>query len=246
MTKMRTIIMALGLMAASAVHAQQYKQLWITGSAVPGGTQPLERVSDNDFKYAGSLKAGELKVITTKKIGKNTEFLTPAMPDANVVNHGIALTASAEANAQAWQVAFDDDHYRIHVYPDSKMLRGEVCVPWGELFIAGGATDAGWKEGKMLLMTQQLDNPYVWTWEGELRRHVGVEEPTSFKFQGQNRWFLKALYPYEQGTDILADNRLRIGGNDTKWVISKDGVYRITVDIFNEKVKAQWLRPIAQ
>ena len=95
-------------------------------------------------------------------------------------------------------------------------------------------------------MTQQLDNPYVWTWEGELRRHVGVEEPTSFKFQGQNRWFLKALYPYEQGTDILVDNRLRIGGNDTKWVISKDGVYRITVDIFNEKVKAQWLRPIAQ
>ena len=239
---MRTVLMIVGLMAAMTLSAQQYKQLWITGSAVPGGTQQLEMVSDNDFKYAGPLKAGELRVITTKKVGKNTLYLSPVLPDANIVNHGLRFTASKESDAQAWQVVVDDEHYRLHIYPDNNMLLGEICVPWGELFIGGGATETGWKEGKMQLMRQQLDNPYVWTWEGELKRHDGVEEPTSYKFQGQNRWYPKALHPYVQGTDILTDKRLRTGGPDTKWNISKDGRYRITIDLFKETVQAELIK----
>ena len=175
-------------------------------------------------------------------MGKTTQFLAPVLPDANIVNHGAELTVTDRADAQAWQVVVADGHYRFHVSPAAKRLKGEICQPWGELFIGGGATEAGWKEGKMLLMKQQLDNPYVWTWEGELKRHEGVEEPTSFKFQGQDRWYPKALHPYKQGTDILTDKRLRTGGSDTKWCISKDGVYRITIDIFNETVNAEWIK----
>jgi len=238
----RIAFIALGLIMAVALQAQQYTQLWITGSAVPGGTQKLTMVSANDFKYAGALKTGELRVITTKKVGKKTLFLSPVAPDANIVNHGLAFSLTGEADAKAWQVVADDEHYRFHIYPESKQLKGEICQPWGELFIGGGATASGWKEGKMQLMEQQIDNPYVWTWQGELKRHDGVEEPASFKFQGQNRWYPKALHPYAQGTDILADKRLRTGGDDTKWNISKDGVYRITVDIFNETVQAQWIK----
>jgi len=126
--------------------------------------------------------------------------------------------------------------------PMKENCMGKSANHGGELFIGGGATASGWKEGKMQLMTQQLDNPFVWTWEGELKKHEGVEEPTSFKFQGQNRWYPKALHPYVQGTDILADDRLRVGGKDTKWSISKDGTYRITIDLFNEKVKAEIIK----
>ena len=57
-----------------------------------------------------------------------------------------------------------------------------------------------------------------------------------------HRWYPKALHPYVQGTDILADDRLRVGGKDTKWSISKDGTYRITIDLFNEKVKAEIIK----
>ena len=239
---MRTLFILIGLITTLTLPAQQYTQLWITGTAVPGGTQKLEKVSDNDFKYSGSLMAGELKVITTKKVGKKTQFLSPTLPDANVANHGINYTVTSDIKSESWQVVVDDEHYRLHVNPERKMLHGEICQPWGELFIGGGATDTGWKEGKMQLMNQQTDNPYIWTWEGELKRHEGVEEPTSFKFQGQNRWYPKALHPYVQGTDILSDKRLRIGGDDTKWSITKDGVYRITIDIFNEKVQAELIK----
>ena len=236
----RIASIAVGLLVALTISAQQYKQLWITGSAVPGGTQKLVMVDDDDFKYAGELLPGELKIITTKKVGKTTQFLAPVLPDANIVNHGAELTVTDRADAQAWQVVVADGHYRFHVSPAAKRLKGEICQPWGELFIAGGATHGGWKsEGKMLLMKQDADNPFVWTWEGELKAHPEVEEPQSFKFQGQDRWHPKSLHPYRADGDILTDRQLRTGGDDTKWTITEEGIYRITIDLLHETVEAK-------
>lgn len=236
----RSLLFAVCCFVCSHMAAQD---LWITGSAVPGGAQKLEKVADNDYKYAGRLNAGELRVATAKKPRKGIRFFSPVLMDANLVNKGIAYCETTDAKAPAWQVVVSEDRYRLHVYTDRKELRGEIFQPWGELFIAGGATEAGWKsEGKMLLMQQSIDNPYVWTWEGELKRHPEVEEPTSFKFQGQDRWYPKAIHPYHQGTDILKDKTFRTGGNDTKWEISRDGRYRITVDLFNETVQAELVK----
>lgn len=231
----RSLLFAVCCFVCSHMAAQD---LWITGSAVPGGAQKLEKVADNDYKYAGRLNAGELRVATAKKPRKGTRFFSPVLMDANLVNKGIAYCETTDAKAPAWQVVVSEDRYRLHVYTDRKELRGEIFQPWGELFIAGGATEAGWKEGKMLLMKQDLNNPCLWTWEGELKRHPEVEEPTSFKFQGQDRWYPKNLHPYRQGTDVLQDRRLRTGGDDTKWEISRDGRYRITVDLFYETIQA--------
>lgn len=232
----RSLLFAVCCFVCSHMAAQD---LWITGSAVPGGAQKLEKVADNDYKYAGRLNAGELRVATAKKPRKGTRFFSPVLMDANLVNKGIAYCETTDAKAPAWQVVVSEDRYRLHVYTDRKELRGEIFQPWGELFIAGGATEAGWKEGKMLLMKQDLNNSCLWTWEGELKRHPEVEEPTSFKFQGQDRWYPKNLHPYRQGTDVLQDRRLRIGGDDTKWEISRDGRYRITVDLFHETIQAE-------
>lgn len=231
----RSLLFAVCCFVCSHMAAQD---LWITGSAVPGGAQKLEKVADNDYKYAGRLNAGELRVATAKKPRKGTRFFSPVLMDANLVNKGIAYCETTDAKAPAWQVVVSEDRYRLHVYTDRKELRGEIFQPWGELFIAGGATEAGWKDGKMLLMKQDLNNPCLWTWEGELKRHPEVEEPTSFKFQGQDRWYPKNLHPYRQGTDVLQDRRLRTGGDDTKWEISRDGRYRITVDLFHETIQA--------
>ncbi len=242
MTK-RILFMIIGLVVAMAVGAQNYSELWITGSAVPGGAQRLTKVSDNDFKYAGKLNAGELRLTTARKVGKGTTFLVATAPDANIVNNGLGYTASKDAKSAAWQVLVSDSHYRFHVDTQNQQLRGEIVKPWGELFIAGGATEVGWRcEGKMLLMMQSTTDPYVWTWEGELKRHPEVEESASFKFQGQDRWYPKHLHPYAQDTDVLKDKRLRTGGHDTKWTLSADGRYRIRVDLFNETIQAELVK----
>ena len=141
----------------------------------------------------------------------------------------IAIADGAAATGYGTQVVRND---QLAAYLDGQ----------GNLFIAGGATEVGWKEGKMLLMTQDLNNPCIWTWEGELKRHPEFEEPTCFKFQGQDRWNPKNLHPYKQGADILQDEQLRTGGSDTKWEVKQEGRYRITIDLFNETVKAELLK----
>jgi len=239
----RVYMMIVGLVACITMSAQQYQELWITGSAVPGGAQKLIKVSDNDFKYAGRLQAGELRISTTKKVRKGAVCLVPNQLDANIVNKGIGYSESSDVKNAAWQVVVSEDRYRFHIDTEKMQLSGELFQPWGELFLAGGATEVGWKsEGHMILMKQSLDNPCVWTWEGELKRHPEVEEPASFKFQGQDRWHPKAIHPYVQGADILTDKRFRTGGTDTKWTLSSEGCYRIKVDLFNETVQAELVK----
>ena len=62
---------------AGTLNMSAQKELWITGSAVPGGTQKLETFPDGQFKFAGTLNAGELKVITTDGEQAATQYLTP-------------------------------------------------------------------------------------------------------------------------------------------------------------------------
>lgn len=243
-TIMKRLFICLSLVALhfslfmSSAAAQD--ALWLTGSAVPGGQQQLKAVGNGQFKYAGTLNAGELYVQTTRKAGGSTRYLTALLPDATVANHGLQYAESTDGNKSAWLVDVADDHYKVCIDTKAKTLHGEIFVPWGELFIAGGATEVGWKsEGKMLLMEQDIDNPYLWTWEGELREHPNMEEPRSFKFQGQDRWHPKSLHPYVQDADILTDQQLHTGGPDTKWTISTEGRYHIAIDLFNETVSAK-------
>ena len=239
---MKRLLIALTFVICHVSLSMAQNELWITGSAVPGGVQKLIATADNGYKFAGTLQAGELRIQTTRKAGKDTRYMCPDLPDALIANKGLHFTETADAQAAAWQVPFTEDRYRFVIDTRSHTLRGEIFQPWGELFIAGGATEVGWKEGKMLLMTQDLNNPCIWTWEGELKRHPEFEEPTSFKFQGQNRWNPKNLHPYKEGTDILKDGQLRTGGSDTKWQVSQNGRYRITIDLFYETVKAELLK----
>lgn len=134
-------MMMAALVVCITLCAQQYQELWIIGTAVPGGAQKLTKVSDNDFKYAGRLKAGELRVATAKKAGKRTTYLVADAPDANIVNKGIGYTVTTDAKQAAWQVVVSEDRYRFHIDTEKKQLRGELFQPWGELFLAGGATE---------------------------------------------------------------------------------------------------------
>ncbi|MBO7141192.1 MAG: SusF/SusE family outer membrane protein [Prevotella sp.] len=236
------VITLLSFLAFTGLNAQSYNELWAVGTAVPGGAQKLEKVAEGDFKFVGSLNAGELRIQTQRKAGTGTYYLTPVLPDANIVSRGMAFNVGTD-EGQAWQVVVSENRYRFHVDINGRTVRGEIVQPWGELFIAGGATDAGWKcEGKMLLMEQDIDNPFLWTWEGELKHHSDVEEGSRFKFQGQDRWGPKSLHPFVQDTDILKEQHLRTNGGDTKWAVTSEGRYRIAIDLLNETVNAKKIK----
>ena len=58
MKRFRIMAIAVALMAAVVAEAQNIKECWITGTAVPGGVQKLESRPDGSFMYAGKLVAG--------------------------------------------------------------------------------------------------------------------------------------------------------------------------------------------
>lgn len=234
-----SIIFILSILFGHTVKAQTYQSLWITGSAVPEGTRMLQKTPDGDFRFAGALKDGELRIMTAEKPGDGTKYIAPAYEDSYIVNKGIGTVLTADADKASWVVPFAEDRYRFRVSADGKMLTGELFVPWEEAYVGGGATAAGWDAFKVEPMTQSPDNEMVWTWTGELRTHNGVEEPSSFKIMGLRNWGMKEIHPFAQGEDPLGTRLVRTNGKDTKWTISKEGTYRITVDVFNETFKAE-------
>lgn len=232
-------IAAGAMMLALSANAQS--ELWITGSAVPGGVQKLEKRQDNTFKFAGSLNRGILKIITTEEIGKSTQYLSPRLEDAYIVNNGEGYTTTSDSTRRGWVVPFQEDFFRFTVDPSQNTLTGELFVPWKEMFIAGGAVECGWNSFQMLEMTQDDNDPCVWTWTGELRNRTENEEPKRFKLLGQDNWDPKSLHPYVQDESALKSTQLKTGGADNKWSIEDDGIYRITVNVFRETFKAEYL-----
>lgn len=222
------------------IYAQEFKELWITGSAVPGGILKLDVTTTKGFKFAGALNAGEVKIQTTKKISKKTLYLVPDIEAANIVTSYTGYKLTNDPTSAGWQVTFQEDAYRFYVYPSQQGLHGELFKPWSELFIGGGATKNGWDRLHMLPFTQDTNNPYLWTWTGELKAGK-YKEPLAFKFAGQLAWGIKELHPFTANEDPLGTKTFRVGGEDIKWEVKKQGRYKIVINLFTETFKAIYL-----
>lgn len=235
----KMILTLVAMMATVTMMAQT--ELWITGSAVPGGTQKLDAFPSGQFKFAGTLNAGELKVMTTETETSATRYLSPQNADAYIVNKGLTYQQVRTATAPGWVVPFTEDRYKFVIDTKAMTLKGEIFVPWREVYLAGGACEIGWHAFVMLPFTQDENNPNVFTWTGELSEGKNVEEPRRFKLQGQNTWGPKSLHPYTQDEAVLTSTQMRHEGDDTKWEIADDGIYRLTVDVFKDTFKAEYL-----
>lgn len=101
-----SIIFILSILFGHTVKAQTYQSLWITGSAVPEGPRMLQKTPDGDFRFAGALKDGELRIMTAEKPGDGTKYIAPAYEDSYIVNKGIGTVLTADADKASWVVPF--------------------------------------------------------------------------------------------------------------------------------------------
>jgi len=180
-----------------------------------------------------------------------TQFLKPQLVDSYLINKGLTYVLTKDESQAGWVVSFQEDTYRFVVDPSSKKLQGELFLPWNELLIAGSAFQNGsdnieWKRDNMLPFVRDHENPYVFTWEGELGIYDNVIEPGYFKLEGQMTWGPRELHPYQHGEDILNAKQICFGGNDNKWKVSKDGRYRITVNLYKETIHAELIPASSQ
>ena len=242
----RLLYIFLLLLPASAM-AQGFEELWATGSAVPQGTCQLIKRPDGQFRFAGPLNAGELKIMTTEVYQKGTtQFLKPQLADSYLINYGLNYVVTSDVEQPGWVVSFQEDTYRFLVDPVARRVTGELMLPWNEVFIAGSAFEGGadnreWNRNGMLPFERDHDNPYVFSWTGQLAPYDNVVEPGRFKLEGQMTWGPRELHPYVQDENLLESTQMRMGGDDTKWHVYTEGTYHIVVDLFNETFHAELL-----
>jgi hypothetical protein len=252
MKKILIIIFLATLLLPVTINAQDFSALWATGSAVPNGTQQLVKRPDGNYCFTGALNVGEVKVMTTAIYQEGvTQFLKPQLVDSYLINKGLTYVLTKDETQAGWVVSFQEDTYRFVVDPSSKKLQGELFLPWNELLIAGSAFQNGsdnieWKRDNMLPFVRNHEDPYIFTWEGELGIYDNVIEPGYFKLEGQMTWGPRELHPYQHGEDILNAQQICFGGNDNKWKVSKDGRYRITVNLYKETIHAELIPASSQ
>ena len=156
----------------------------------------------------------------------------------------MSATQAAKEDPE-WNVPFAENRYRFTFNPSKMTVTGEVFIPWGELYIAGGCIASGqadkWHVEMALPFTRSVTNPNVWTWVGELKAYRANEQPRRFKLLAQKDWGPRSLHPFTQDEPLLSSTRASERDGDDKWAISDDGWYRITVDVFRETISATWL-----
>lgn len=115
------------------------------------------------------------------------------------------------------------------------------------LYLVGGCLERSWdySDDSICAFYPNPENANELVWEGELATGVdGTPEPDQFKILTEKSWTDENYHPYVQGTLAEGTTPIRTtDGGDTKWKITKDGRYRITIDTFKETMTTEYLSP---
>lgn len=257
--KHRILLLILLVLAPCSLQIlQAQSRLYVRGSAVPGGVQQLTRFSTSTsgkytFKFHGKLLPGNLYITTTDTPKSTSRYYAPSLVDANIVNEGTGYTSKVDSIGAEWAVLFCADNYRFTVDVTAKQVYGELFNRWYEAWICGGCVEdeqgkgkdgqeGHWQISSGKQMEQSWEDPNVFEWTGLLKNYTFNDEPKRFKINGQYGWSPKVLHPFTQDASILTAKQVWYNGsNDYKWAISRDGYYRIKINVFEETIEAEYL-----
>ena len=73
---------------------------------------------------------------------------------------------------------------------------------------------------------------------------IEPDEPDKFKILTAQDWFRDTYHPYVADVPAIGESSARIsGGDDLKWTIEKDGMYRLELNTRTEVLKGVYLGP---
>ena len=227
-------------------NGQLYAQdLWITGSAVPGGKVKL--VGDNidplvNYHYYGELMQGEFKFATTETPNSTTKYYVPATASDAVVA-GVAVNLTSDNSVQGWTVSQADDLYKIKLNTLTNKFKGWM-LGVEHLYIVGGATAVGWDSGNAIELTRGVGSEAnIFTFDGNLTINASGGDPNKFKFLLQRDWGPYSFHAQTENEAITGAKYFTdLRSDDYKWTIDADkqGRYIIKVDVLEETIDAKF------
>ena len=239
--------------------AQWPDKFYLSGTATDNRAIEISNLFDTEFKQSVRLKPGSVKLMDTPTETEQTTYYVPRFSDVDIsFGEGFynPLYATADRNAVGWSVMVGGD-YTIYLDLASRSYMCRKYRPASVLYLVGGCCERAWNywdESNCLFFPDPAD-PEVMVWEGELRigwdkktasggAVIEPDEPDKFKILTAQDWFRDTYHPYVADAPAIGESSARIsGGDDLKWTIEKDGMYRLELNTRTEVLKGVYLGP---
>lgn len=234
--------------------------LYMIGDATPGGWSMDEataytRSAENRFIFTweGELVEGNMKACLEPDGTFSCPFLRPSSADATISADGVSApdfvyTKNPDdqwhvTRAGKYRITFDLEHYTIKAeYLNSGDTPSEKePIETATLYMIGDATAGGWSMDNLTALTRSDDDPFIFTWEGDLK-----EGNMKACLQSDGTFSCPFLRPSSGDVIISADgvsapDFVYTKDPDDQWHVTQAGKYRITFDLKNYTIKAEKL-----
>lgn len=222
----------------------KFTDLWITGSAIPGGQAQLipDRVNPTTkFRYLGELLSGEFKVMTSESAGAATEYFLPSTA-TDAISDKSTMYRTSNGTAGGWAVATPSNSYKLEFNVTGNEYKGFIHQV-DNVYIVGGVVSVGWDSGKSIALEKDATDPNVFVFNGELKTATSGEDRNHFKFLLQQNWGPKSYHPLTDNEPLLSSEYIsenRTG--DYLWMIdeSQQGMYTIKLNTLWETIEAKY------
>jgi len=225
------------------VHADWF----ITGEAVTEGTQVIltENPSNNkEFIYVGKLANRPFKITD------GTKNYIHNCGDSDPLEQTIALREETESAEKGLRIRYvgQYDYFKVvlTVTRNEKTLTVQRVNPAKNLYIMGGPFSnnaTNWQLHDAIELEQDIENPFVFYYKGDIRYNPVGDERGSFKILNGRSWS-DGFHPTVSGNQPLAQAaKMRQGGEDNKWTIpadrSGDGYYEIKINTLDLTISVE-------
>ncbi len=215
--------------------------IWITGTAIPGGTAKLTIDSiDNTFNYNynGSLLTGEFKFSTTQNAEPTTKYYIPSTTTGAIAS-GTLVNHTFNSNSSGWSVNNNYNLFNIKLNAMVNKYHGNVFNV-EHVYIIGGATTAGWNTANAIELTRgQGSDSTIFTFDGNLTVSPTGNDTDKFKFLLQKNNGPFSLHPKTDNELVTVSEFFTTNNtNDCKWTIDhqKQGRYVIKLDVLQQTI----------
>lgn len=246
--------------ASAQATLSEISELFMVGDPTQWRALELVKTSDHVFFYQGKVEGGD--GVSTGRFrasawGADVVFNGPqvhAVEDKTLLSPATSATANIDYNNMEggdknwyisesgnYRIVFDLEKAIVSITQDfSEVL--PVITP--NVYAVGDATVGGWTPAFGSPLTVDASDPYIFTYQTYMKKGG----PFKFSLRNDKEWDGNWIHP-AQNTTFGADGVKKCAMevfrgadlNDNQWTVSEAGTYKITLDLRNMEMSAEYL-----